>query len=652
MATLKDLRAFRLQKLEKLKELGINPYPSKSHRDTENKTIITGYEKFEGREVTVAGRITSIRTHGGVCFIDTKDQSGKIQLYIKQEILVSVDHSNNELRFDEIDLLDLGDFVEGQGKVIKTPRGEISVELTSLRLLTKAIRPSPAGWDGLKDKETRLRRRYLDLQINDEVAKRFERRFKFFDANRSFLKEHGFVEVDTPVLEHATGGADATPFVTHHNYLDEDFYLRISTELFQKRLVGGGMEKIFTIGPNFRNEGLSDEHHQEYVQIEWYWAYASYKDNMQLVKEAIRYIAQEVYGKSQFTTRGHTFDLQNEWEEVDYIEVLKKTYGLDIFHTSLEELKRIAQKHHVAIDADANDMRIIDALWKDIRKKISGPAFLINEPAFMSPLAKSKQEDSRLTERFHVILAGSELGNGYSELNDPQDQLDRFKDQQNARESGDTEAQMLDIDYVEMLEYGMPPCSGYGHSERLFWFFEDIPSREGVIFPQLRQEIDQDTRDIYPELFSNGKAKNNDGEVKQDFSRKLVVVLNKELPSWQAMNALSHISAFIGNKMDVPFDTGNNFITKDEIAHPRNSQFSFIILSAKPGQFQNFINKVRESGLLYHGFIREMIETTDDREIEKILSQKNDTDIEYLGIGVFGLNEEVDKLTKNFSLWK
>lgn len=300
------------------------------------------------------------------------------------------------------------------------------------------------------------------------------------------MQDHGFVEVETPVLETTTGGADARPFVTHMNALDQDYYLRISTELYQKRLIGAGFEKIYTLAPNFRNEGFDDEHLPEYYQIEWYWAYADYRDNMKLVQEMFRYIAEKVYGKTKFTSRGMEYDLADEWQEIDYAEIIKDKLGIDIFSSTEEEMLEVIKSKGVELSGAINRNRLIDNLWKIIRKTIAGPAFLVNEPKFMSPLAKSKPENPELTERFHVIIAGSELGNGYSELNNPVDQLERFQEQQTAREAGDEEAQMLDLDFVEMLEHGMPPTSGYAHSERLFWFLEDITAREGVLFPPLK----------------------------------------------------------------------------------------------------------------------------------------------------------------------
>lgn len=295
------------------------------------------------------------------------------------------------------------------------------------------------------------------------------------------------MEVETPVLEQVTGGADARPFATHMNALDQDFYLRISTELYQKRLIGGGFEKIYTLGPNFRNEGIDDEHLPEYYQLEWYWAYADYRDNMRLVKEMFRFIGLEVYGKTKFAKGEHSFDLADEWEEIDYADRIADRLGIDIFKDEDKKMAAAIAKAGVGLAGKVDRQRLVDNLWKIARRDISGPAFLVNVPKFMSPLAKSKKEAPELTERFQAIIAGSELGNGYSELNDPVDQLERFREQQAAREAGDEEAQMMDLDFVEMLEYGMPPTSGYGHSERIFWTLEGVSGREATLFPQLKR---------------------------------------------------------------------------------------------------------------------------------------------------------------------
>src|SRR3972149_5539535 len=427
MATMKELRDVRIEKLKRLREMGIDPYPARSEKDYSNAEIVENFEKFDGKEVTLAGRLMSWREHGQLVFADLQDFSGKIQLYIHSDDLGKTDVKDQTLGFSDLNLLDVGDFVQATGKVTKTQRGEISLQPKKIKLLTKSLRPLPDKWEGLKDQEIIFRRRYLDLVMNPDHRELFARKAKFWDVNRQFMKDKGFIEVETPVLEHVTGGADANPFVTHHEALDQDFYLRISTELYQKRLIGAGFEKVFTLGPNFRNEGLSDEPLQEDYQIEWYWAYADYRDNMEMVKEMFRHIAKEVYGKTKFTRGEHTFDLADEWEEVDYAEAIKEKLGADIFKDSEEKMLKVLKDKGVKIIGDISKNRLVDNLWKVIRQEVSGPAFLINEPKFVSPLAKSRPDNPDLTERFHVILAGSELGNGYSGLNDPQDQPERVR---------------------------------------------------------------------------------------------------------------------------------------------------------------------------------------------------------------------------------
>ena len=298
-------------------------------------------------------------------------------------------------------------------------------------------------------------------------------------------------------MELVTGGADAKPFVTHHHALDQDFFLRISTELYQKRLIGGGFEKIFTLGPNFRNEGIDDEHLQEYYDVEWYWAYADYKMNMDLVENMFKYIATKLYGKTIFTKGSHTFDVGKKWPRISYADLIKKQFSVDILVDSEEKIIKILKQQKIDTSGLTNRARIVDNLWKIVRQDITGPIFVIDEPKFTSPLAKSRSDDPDLTERFHVIIAGSELGNGYSELNDPVDQYQRFLEQQTNRARGDEEAQMMDIDFVEMLEYGMPPTSGYGQSERVFWFFENVTAREGTLFPQMKFDLTNETRHLY-----------------------------------------------------------------------------------------------------------------------------------------------------------
>lgn len=490
MATrIDEILAERRRKIEKLTRLGFELYPARSEKDAANGEVVTNFSKVEGKKLNLTGRIIGWREHGKLIFGHLYDASGKIQLFIRADTLKPTDKEKQALGFGELKLLDIGDFIQVFGEIVKTKTGEVSVLVKTVKLLTKSLRPLPEKWAGIKDPETAFRKRYLDLLMNPEKKARFERKAKFWEANRQFMKERGFIEVETPVLETTVGGADARPFVTHMNALDQDFFLRISTELYEKRLLAAGFEKIYTLGPNFRNEGMDDEHLPEYYQLEWYWAYADYRAGMEFVREMYRYVAKEVYRRTKFTSRGMTYDLADDWEEIDYAGVIGEKLGIDIFSSTDGAMLKVVKARGVKLAGDINRARLIDNLWKLVRKEIAGPAFLINEPKFMSPLAKSKPDNPEVTERFHVILAGSEVGNGYSELNNPVDQRERFEAQQKAREEGDEEAQMMDPDFVEMLEYGMPPTCGWGHSERLFWFLEDVSGREGTLFPPLRKLV-------------------------------------------------------------------------------------------------------------------------------------------------------------------
>lgn len=501
MATLAELRNERLRKLAELKDLGVNPYPATSKRTHTNTEVADGFSKLKDKKVTVVGRIVTLRKLGKLAFIVIRDANTHLQLFLQDgKVNKNPNFANSELGLNNINLLDIGDFVEASGPVIKTKTGEVSVEVHDLRLLTKSLRPMPSDYHGFSNKEERLRRRYIDMNVNKDVYDRFVRRSKFWQANRDYLNQNGFVEINTPVLEHTTGGADAKPFKTHMDAIDQDFYLRISQELPLKRLVGGGYEKVYDLGPRFRNENYTEEHLPEHIALEWYWAFADWKDGMRFMTDMFRYTYNKVYGKLKFTIHGHEVDFAKEWEEIDYAGIIKKHYDIDVFNTKLSEVQAQLKKHKLIVEKTDNMARSIDKLWKNLRKDIPGPAWLINTPLFISPLAKQNLDRPETVQRFQPIIGGSELGNGYSELNDPIDQLDRFLQQQKMRDAGDDEAQMLDIDFVEMLEYGMPPTCGWGHSERAFWMVEGVTAREGVPFPQLRNEVDQVTRSIYPEV--------------------------------------------------------------------------------------------------------------------------------------------------------
>lgn len=502
MATLKDFRDERLRKLDELKTLGVNPYPATVSRTHFISSITQEFDTLEGQEVVVTGRIMSIRKFGKLAFIVIRDMSGQVQLFIRAgESNPEADYSQSELVMpDQIALLDSGDFIECHGTVVKTQTGEISVGCKKLRLLTKALRPMPSLQEGFTDKEQRLRRRYVDMNVNLDVRDRFVRRSRFWQATRDFLNNEGFLEINIPVLEHTTGGADANPFVTHMDALDQDFYLRISHELPLKRLIGAGFEKVYDLGPRFRNENYSDEHLPEHIAMEWYWAYADWTMGMELMERMFSQILEQTFGTLQFSVNGMSVDMRKAWERWDYAEVIQKHYDIDVYDCTIEQVQAALKAHKLEVEKSDSIPRGIDKLWKKVRATVAGPIWLINTPTFISPLSKADEKNPNMTQRAQAVIAGSELINLFSELNDAQDQLHRFVEQQQMRDGGDDEAMMLDIDYVEMLEYGMPPTCGMGFSERVFWIFEGVTAREGVPFPQLRADADEVTKSIYPDI--------------------------------------------------------------------------------------------------------------------------------------------------------
>lgn len=476
----------RLRKLKELKAQGINPYPNKFDKKDNAEDLKTKFsflqpEQKADYEASIAGRIVTMRDMGKINFLVLQDGKTRIQLVIQEP-----DSPKSVYEFFK-KFLDTGDIIGVHGKVFKTRRGELSILVRDLELLSKSLLPLPEKWHGIQDDEERLRKRYLDIIMNPEVYEMFVRKSKFWNSMRKFLQDRGFLEVETPVLENSAGGATATPFSTHHNALDIDVYLRISMgELWQKKLMVAGYPKTFEIGRQFRNEGMDAEHLQDYSQMEFYWAYANFQDGMSLVEEMYKHLAREVYGKTKFKINEFEVELDQPWGKIDYAETVKKETGIDIWSASEAEIKKKLRELEVKFEKGDSKASLIDSLWKYCRKKIAGPVFLIGTPVDVSPLAKRNPKNPRVVERFQPIIAGSEVGNGYSELNDPLDQEARFLEQQKMKDSGDTEAQSHDFEFVEALKYGMPPTCGFGVSERLFSFFEGKPIRETVIFPLMR----------------------------------------------------------------------------------------------------------------------------------------------------------------------
>lgn len=488
MASIEELKLERLKKVNDLNAAGLEAYPSESKY---TKTIKIFLEDFvlpisfgevAGGEAniknTLVGRVMSMRSFGNLAFAKIFDGTGSVQIVFERE------KSPKAIDYFEKHI-DVGDFVQVTGNNYITKKGENSLLVNDIKMLTKALLPLPDKHAGLVDEEEKMRKRYLNILLDENKRDLFYKKATFWQVIRNYLNDKNFLEVETPTLETTTGGAEARPFKTYHNDYDMDVYMRISVgELWQKRLMAAGFPKTFEIGRVYRNEGSSSEHLQEFTNCEFYMAYANYKDGMLLVKDLYRKIAIEVFGKTKFEIKGHTFDLADEWIEIDYAgEILKQT-GLDIYIATNEEIKNKLKELNVKYDGE-NRERLTDTIWKYCRKNISGPAFLINHPLLVAPLAKAN-EDGKTAQMFQPILAGSEVGKGYSELNDPALQRKNFEDQQKLLEGGDEEAMMPDFDFVEMLEHGMPPTCGFGFGDRLFAFLAGLPIRETQFFPLVK----------------------------------------------------------------------------------------------------------------------------------------------------------------------
>jgi len=479
----------RKKKIEELKKNGVNPYSHRfEHHDKKvfSSEIIEKYSKLKNEEISskeevVAGRVMFLRSFGKLAFAKIQDLKGNVQI-----VLQSGKTSDKVLEFFS-SYIDSGDIIGVKGNPMKTKTGEVSVLVKELHLLTKSILPLPDKVHGLQDEEERLRKRYLDIIMNPEVKDLFIKKQKYCSTIRNFLINKGFLEVETPVLENSAGGAAATPFATYHNALDLNVFLRISVgELWQKKLLVAGYEKTFEMGRIFRNEGMDAEHLQDYTSMEFYWGYANFEDGMKLVEEMYKDIAKAVNGSLVFETRGHKVDLGKKWESYDYEKLIETKTKINIYKSEKKDIIKFLEKENIEFDANADRWRLIDILWKHCRKQISGPGFLINQPVELTPLAKRSEKDSRKVEQFQVILAGSEVGNGYSELNDPLEQESRFEEQRKKKEAGDSESMDHDVEFVEALKYAMPPACGFGVSERFFSFLVNKPIRECVVFPLMR----------------------------------------------------------------------------------------------------------------------------------------------------------------------
>ncbi len=492
-----ELRNARLSKIEKLREKGINPYPSRSQRTHFTEDLVQAYETYEGQTVTVAGRLMSFRSHGALNFGHIQDQTGRIQLYIRQDTL---SQTEGTLAFDDLSLLDVGDFVEATGTVTKTQRGEVSVSPTRLRILTKALRPLPDKWAGLQDREAILRRRYLDTTMSPDHKAVFEKVAQMLYAIRVFLYERGFLEFQTPIIQPQYGGGTAKPFLTHVNALGTDMFLAISHELYLKRLIAAGYDKVFTIGRYFRNEGIDRSHHPEFSMIETMTAYENYEYNMNLIEDMFRYIALNVFNKTEFEVRGHQIDFGKTWKRISMAEAVREVTGMDFRECqSVEE----ANEKLAALGVDEPQatigLGIAKAFEAKVEETLIQPTFIYGHPIDISPLAKPMDENPNFVERFEIFIAGMECGDNWSEQNDPVALLDRWQSAIHVEELDEEKFHPLDYDFIEMLEHGMPPTTGIGPGiERMAMIFtgeEDIYNI--IFFPMMKPVLSQANSAIF-----------------------------------------------------------------------------------------------------------------------------------------------------------
>ncbi len=488
MATIDEIRQARIKKLEKLKKQGINPYPAKVKKDYLISEVLTNFLKLEKakKKITLSGRIRLLRPHGKICFLHFSDGSGKIQGVMTQDDL------GEEKYKLFLDNFDIGDFIEIKGSLFKTKTKEKTIRALDFRIIAKSLRPLPEKWHGLQDIEERFRKRYLDILMNSDVKEVFIKRAEILRLIREYLDENGFLEVETPVLQPIYGGASARPFLTHLKALDMNLYLRISPELYLKRLIASGLDKVYEVGKNFRNEGIDRQHNPEFTAIEFYWAYADYNDLMKFTEKMLTSVIKQVCGSLQVEFEGIKLNFKTPWLRISYREMLLKHAKIDIDKVKTEEeLKKAISEKKLGLDLKniVGYGPLLDALYKEYcRPKIVQPCFLIDHPTELMPLAKRKEGDSAKIESFQLLIAGYEILKAYSELNDPEDQRKRWLEQEGLAKKGLEEHEVLDEDYIETLEYGLPPTAGWGLGlDRLTAILTNQHSlRDVILFPLMK----------------------------------------------------------------------------------------------------------------------------------------------------------------------
>ena len=542
-----EMLQIKRDKLAELKKAGMDPHRiEKVEVDTKVKSILDDFEGFEGKYVKCAGRIMVKRGHGKINFMELQDSTGRIQLFNKLDVL-------GKEAYDLVKKFDMGDIISVEGEVIKTQTGQISILTKEAQLLTKSLQILPEKWHGLKDVDLRYRQRYVDLIMNPEVKDVFRKRSKILSSIRHFLDTRGFLEVETPILNTIAGGATARPFITHHNTLDINMYLRIANELYLKRLIVGGFDRVYEMGRMFRNEGMDATHNPEYTAIELYQAYADYKDIMVLMEEMIEYVAIEANGSTKTSFQGQEIDFKAPWQRMTMVEAVKKYSGVDFDQVdSDEEAIELAKEHDIQLDSGKEDRGhiIVEFFEKYAEEQIKQPTFIYQYPVEVSPLAKRNPEDPRMTQRFEAFVLGKELGNAFSELNDASDQRERFEAQVLLREKGDDEAQMMDTDFINALEVGLPPTGGLGIGiDRLIMFLTDqVSIRDVLLFPTMKpiglekSENRDSSKETYDKLTTE----------KIDFSKVKVEPLFEDMVDFETFSQSDFRVVKVKNCEEVP----------------------------------------------------------------------------------------------------
>ncbi len=632
MASIEEIRNNRIQKLQALTAQGVNSYPITTNRDYTLAEAIEDFDKLSKKKsVALCGRVMSLRPQGGLIFCTLDDGTARFQALVKKDNV-------EETVFDLFSqTVDVGDFVEVHGTFFVTKRNEKTIEFKEWRMLAKSLRPLPEKWHGLQDVEERFRRRYLDTLMSPEVKDRFVLRSNLVTEIRNFYNDNGYIEVETPRLQTLAGGATAKPFITHHNALGIDFNLTIAQELYLKKLVVGGFNKVYEIGRKFRNEGIDATHNPEFTMLESQETYADAKSQREFTEKLFKHLVKKLFKGDKITYAGNEIDFGPKFAVITFYDLLRR-YALITNPESITIDDLALKANQLGVDVAPSDApeKIMDNVYKKVcRPKLVQPTFIIDYPVSFNPFAKRKEDTPELIDRFQLVAGGIEIVNAFSELNNPVDQAERYLDQDLKKKKGDAEISPSDKDYLEAMEYGMPPNGGIGIGiDRVAMLFTDAKNiKEVILFPTLRPK-------------EEGNTKN---------SRKVaVVVVNKSLglKGWEELNTVAHLSASFGARKGKQLFYQEEIETKDGASIALNIQHAILIKESKSNEaILNLISNSREKGLVVTEFTREMLSTTDDKKVIAITKEKNQRDVEYLGVLVFGDKNTVDTLTSDFSLF-